>query len=139
MAYWRLYYHIVFATKNRLPLMTPEIETQLHAYLAGKAAELGAIVHAVGGVADHAHMVASIPPKVAVATFVGRIKGASAHYLNHLPGREDTVFEWQRGYGVLSLGRKNLPGVVEYVRGQHEHHERGTVLHEIELVEGDEV
>ncbi|MEH2399731.1 transposase [Nostoc sp.] len=50
MALWRLYYHLIWATKERSPLITFERETQLYSYIIGKANTLGSIIHAVGGI-----------------------------------------------------------------------------------------
>ncbi|GAX43533.1 transposase IS200-like protein [Tolypothrix sp. NIES-4075] len=102
MALWRLYYHLIWATKERQPLITCDRETQLYSYIIGKADELGSIIHAIGGVENHIHLVASIPPKLSISDFVQNIKGSSAHYLNHLSSEQD-AFGWQRGYGVFSL------------------------------------
>jgi len=135
MPYWRLFYHIVFATKNREPLITPDIEEELHGYLVGKATGLGAIVCAVNGTEDHVHVVASVPPKIALSNFIGQIKGATSHHINHLPGRDGPLFDWQRGYGVLSFGQRQLDWVADYVRHQKKHHHERTVLAALERVE----
>ena len=49
MPYWRLFYHIVGATKNREPLIALEWETSLHHVIAAKGTALGAFVHQVNG------------------------------------------------------------------------------------------
>ncbi|HSN75172.1 MAG TPA: IS200/IS605 family transposase, partial [Anaerolineae bacterium] len=77
MPYYELYYHLVWATKDREPLIVPDLEADLHQYLRGKAISLGVIVHAVGGIEEHVHIAASIPPRLAVATVIGQLKGAS--------------------------------------------------------------
>lgn len=128
MAFWRLFYHITFATKERAPFITAAIESELHGYLVGKAQALGAMVYAVGGIEEHAHIVASVPPKISLADFVGQIKGAASYHINHLPNRPDFLFDWQRGYGVVSFGQKDLARVVNYVRNQKEHHQRGDLI-----------
>ena len=125
MAFWRLCYHIVWATKNREPFIQPEIEVRLYGYLVSKAAELDVYVHAINGWYDHVHLIVSIPPQRAVATVVKRLKGASAHYLNH-DVRLDCHFAWQRGYGALSLGERQRPIAEAYVARQKEHHEGQT-------------
>ncbi|NUQ38089.1 MAG: IS200/IS605 family transposase [Caldilineales bacterium] len=104
MPFWRNYYHIVWATKNREPFITPTIEPRLFAYIVRKSAELGAYVYAIDGWTEHTHAVAAIPPHVAVSHWVKTIKGASSHDLNQqgLPSH----FAWQRGYGVLTLGQR---------------------------------
>ena len=67
MSFWRTYYHLVWSTKNWEPLINEEVEAVLFSYLESKAAELGVHVHAINGWTDHVHMVASIPPKLALA------------------------------------------------------------------------
>jgi REP element-mobilizing transposase RayT len=83
MPYWRLFYHFVWGTKNGEPLIEPKWESPLHNVIAAKAADLGALVHAVGGIETHVHLVASVPPKIALSKFVGQVKGNSSHFVNH--------------------------------------------------------
>ncbi len=126
MSFWRNYYHIIWATKNREPFITPEIEQRLFAYIVRKSAELGAYVYAIDGWTEHTHVVAAIPPHVAVSHWVKTVKGASSHDLNQqgLPFH----FAWQRGYGVLTLGQRQLADAIAYVHGQKQHHAQGTAL-----------
>ena len=125
MPFWRLYFHLVWATKNRQDLIIPEIEGRLYAYIVKKAAELGVYVYAINGWYDHAHLVVAIPPKHAVANIVKRLKGASSHYLNH-HCELDYQFAWQRGYGALTVGELQRPKAEAYVQDQKQHHERQT-------------
>jgi putative transposase len=131
MALWRLYYHLVWATKERQPLITSEREAKLYGYIISKANELGTIIHAINGIENHIHVIASIPPKISISDFVQKIKGSSTHYINHLSPGED-MFGWQRGYGVFSLGRKQLEQAVIYVKNQKEHHLNGTTIASLE-------
>jgi len=132
MALWRLYYHIVWATKDRRDLITPAMEEDLYGYLIGKGMALGAIMHAVGGTTNHVHVVSSIPPTRSIAEFVKGIKGSSAHHINHGLIRYPLTFGWQGGYGVFSLGRKQLDDAVSYVLRQKEHHAKGTLIAALE-------
>ena len=125
MSFWRLYYHLVWARRDREPLIQPETEERLYAYLVRKAAESGVYVYAVNGWYDHIHLLAAIPPRHAVADVVKRLKGSSSHFLNHEGGLA-YEFAWQRGYGVLTLGEGQRPKAEVYVRDQKAHHERQT-------------
>jgi putative transposase len=89
MPLWRLYYHLIWATKERQPLITPERETQLYGYIIHKANALGSIIHAVGGIENHIHLVASIAPKISISDFVQNIKGSSTYHLNHVLPSQD--------------------------------------------------
>jgi len=46
--------------------------------MRSKAIGLGGTVYVIGGVEDHVHVVASVPPTVALSTFVGQVKGVSS-------------------------------------------------------------
>ncbi len=127
MALWRLYYHVVWATKGRLPLITPEMEPDLYRYIGHKGVEMDCLIHAVGGIENHLHVAASIPPTLSVADIVGQLKGGSAHLMNHAFERPET-FAWQEGYGVFSFGQRQLRTVVGYVLNQKTHHAAGTII-----------
>lgn len=127
MAYWRLHYHLVWTCYEREPLIDAPREHVMRRTVYGKAKELGFIVHAIGGTADHLHVVASIPPKLSVAECVGQLKGGSAHAVN-LEGPDGNSFRWQAGYGALSVGSQSLAVVVAYVLKQAEHHRAGSTI-----------
>ena len=133
MPYWRLFYHFVWGTKNRKPLIAPEWEDSLHNVIAAKATELGAFVHAVDGIEDHAHLVVSVPPKIALSTFIGQVKGNSSHFVNH-ELNVDVHFAWQAEYGVVSFGGKMLDMVAGYAKNQRKHHTEGTTIAMLEQV-----
>jgi putative transposase len=126
MAFWRLHYHLVWATHQRLPLITEPIERQIYGVILNKAKEMEIIVHVIGNMEDHIHVVVSIPPKVAVADCLKHFKGASSYYVNHQPGAAGD-FGWQDGYGALTFGDRSLSDVSAYVRGQKEHHRQQAV------------
>jgi REP element-mobilizing transposase RayT len=134
MSHWKLYYHFVWSTKNRLAVIDPVFESDLYRVIAAKAQEMEAFVHAIGGTEDHAHLVVSIPPKVAPAKFIGEVKGNSSHYVNHII-KPDFEFYWQDEYGVLSFGEKNMPSIVRYIQNQKKHHAEGNLIAAMERME----
>lgn len=133
MPYWKLYYHFIWGTKNRLPLIEPSIEPVLYRAIAAKIKEMDGFVHAIGGTIEHVHVAVSIPPKLALSKFIGDVKGNSSHFINHVvkPGFE---FYWQDEYGVLSFGEKNLPAIVRYIHNQKQHHAEGKLIDLMERV-----
>ncbi len=133
MSYYRLFYHFIWTTKNRERIILPEFEAELYSLIAAKAIELGGIVHAVGGVDDHVHLAATVPPKIAVARFIGEVKGNSSHAINHVV-KPHYNFYWQNEYGVLSFAEKNLAGIVQYIHNQKQHHAKGTINMAMETV-----
>lgn len=136
MPYYELYYHLVWATKNREPLLTAEVEPVIYQYIRYKAYDLEAIIYAMNGTEDHTHVVATIPPKLAVAKFVGQVKGvASTKYNQRFPDKP--AFFWQAEYAAFSFDKKRLPYVVAYVERQKEHHAARTLIPILERTEGE--
>jgi putative transposase len=131
MPYSKLYYHFIWGTKNRFPFIDSILEPDLYRAIVAKAQSMGGFVHALGGIEDHLHLGVSIPPKIALAKFIGDVKGNSSHYVNHVI-KPDFEFHWQDEYGVLSFGEKNLPAVVRYIHNQKQHHANGTLIPEME-------
>jgi putative transposase len=127
MPFYQLFYHLVWSTKNRQPLLTGEVEPVIHNFLRTKAIGLGATVFALNGVKDHVHVVVSIPPKIAVARFVGQIKAVASTKFNKSQTSQPPFF-WQEEYGVFSFDAKRLPNYIAYVDRQKEHHSQGTII-----------
>ncbi|XHX75797.1 MAG: IS200/IS605 family transposase [Stenomitos frigidus ULC029] len=132
MPLWKLYYHLVWSTYDRQPLLTPPREAQLYRYIARKVDSLGCILHAIGGIDEHVHLVVSIPPKLAIADFVKHIKGGSSHDLNHSNPEAKPKFGWQNEYGVFSLGCKQLDRAIAYVQNPKDYHKNGTIIASLE-------
>ncbi len=115
---FRLPVHLVFGTKNRLPLILPEIEARLHRRIAGIAKNECAELLEIGGIADHLHLLLDIRPRHSVAGLVKAIKGATSRWLNS----RFPPFAWQRGYGGFSVSQSHVPVLQRYIQRQPEHH-----------------
>ena len=135
MPFWRSYYHLVWATAERLPLLRPAAFGVVERSIRETARDQQVLIHAIGGVSDHVHVVASIPPRHAVSFVVGRMKGASARAVNvsaALP--EGSKFAWQGEFGVMTFGEKALIDVCRYVNDQERRHVAGPVISELEQI-----
>ena len=123
-AFHQLYFHFVWATKNRLSVITPAVEARLFPYIGAKCKECGYRLYAVNGTADHLHVLVELTPAILIAEVARNLKGASSHYINKESGLNDTLY-WQDGYGVVSLRKAEVPKVVDYIQRQKEHHAAG--------------
>jgi REP element-mobilizing transposase RayT len=135
MPYWKLYYHFIWGTKNRLPLIDSAFEADLYKVITAKVKDMDGFVHAIGGTEEHVHLAVSVPPKIAPAKFIGDVKGNSSHYVNHII-KPDFEFYWQDEYGVLSFGERNLSAIVKYIHNQKQHHSDGTLIPAMERMDG---
>ena len=119
--YTSLNYHIVFSTKDREPWLSEPIRERLWPYLGGIARENAMKALEIGGVADHVHILLSIPANLAVSKAVQLIKGGSSHWLKEaFPNMGQ--FGWQDGYAAFTVSQSQLESVGDYVRRQVEHH-----------------
>ena len=121
--------HIIFSTKDREPWLGSDVGPRMHAYLATVCRDLGADLVRVGGVADHVHIVTTLPRTVSQAQLIEEIKKASSKWIKTLDARYRGFF-WQRGYGAFSVTPSQLDTVVQYVEAQQEHHRTRTFQEE---------
>ena len=129
--YTQLYLHLVWATWDRLPLITETIKPRLYAAIAAKCRALKCVPLDIGGIADHVHLLVRLHTTVTVATLVKEIKGSSSHLVTHeiTPGE---FFKWQGAYGAFTLRKEDVPVVQAYIENQKQHHAVGSVWEEWE-------
>lgn len=125
--------HITWHTKESSPLLVPKIETIVHHYLRGRCINTpGVYIYEIGGIETHVHLCLSIAPTILISDFIGQLKGASSHEVNHKLSHK--ALEWQAGYGVVSFGTRDLEWVKKYVRNQREHHAQGKIHDRLERI-----
>ena len=122
----RLYVHLVWATWDRSPLITPEIRPRIYRCMGGEAPRLGCRVGAIGGIEDHVHVLVRTPATIAPAVLAKQLKGVSSHLMNHAI-ENPMGFRWQGSYGVFSVSKRFVPHVRDYLLRQEEHHRLGTI------------
>ena len=121
-----IYLHLVWGTKHRQPWITPELERAVYRCIEKEVLRLKCQLLAIGGIADHVHLLVKTPTTLAVAKLANQVKGISSHMVHdQFPGNE--AFDWQDGYGVFSVGVNQVPPVRDYVLNQKEHHANGPI------------
>jgi REP element-mobilizing transposase RayT len=119
-----LHYRVIFASKDRNPLISPQWRDRLHAYLGGVLREMDAIPQAVGGVADHVHLLIGLRATHCLSDVVRDIKRASSEWIHKTIG--DRTFPWQEGYGAFTVSASMREDVWAYIERQEEHHRTRT-------------
>jgi REP element-mobilizing transposase RayT len=120
-------YHIVFSTKGRANLIPADQRDSLWRYIGGIARTNRMKAIAVGGTANHAHVLLDVPPTISIAKAVQLIKGGSSKWMHEETGR---AFQWQEGYGAFSVSVSHQPATIAYINSQEKHHARRTFEHE---------
>ena len=111
---------IIFSTKDREAWLDRDVRPRVHAYVATVCRDLNAEALRVGGVADHLHVVTTLPRTVSQAAIVETLKKTSSKWIKGLDSKY-RQFYWQRGYGAFSVSQVSLR-VLQYVGRQEEHH-----------------
>ena len=125
--------HSVWTTKNHAPLLDSNLRGRLWPYLAGIARANKMKALAVGGVADHVHILISLPSTLCVAEAIRRLKGNSSKWI-HETFPSQTGFGWQDGYGAFSIGVSGIEATKRYICNQVEHHRKRTFLEEFQAM-----
>ncbi len=127
--------HCTFSTKNRHPFIDSDLESRLWPYLGGIARENRIRALAIGGTADHVHVLLSLPGMTSFAKAVQLMKGGSSKWINDALQRQ-RKFAWQEGYGAFSVSASQVPKIIAYIKNQKEHHRKKSFQEEfLELLE----
>jgi putative transposase len=133
MSYIASYFHCIFATKERRPLITPPLQERLYPYIGGIARENELKLLEIGGVADHIHLLLSLPATISISKALQLVKGGSSKWI-HDTFPEHRLFAWQEKYGAFTVSVSQLENVVEYIRNQEEHHRKRTFEEEFKAL-----
>jgi REP element-mobilizing transposase RayT len=127
--YTQLDFHVVFSTKDRQRVLTQERREDLYRYIWGIHRNLDCKLHRIGGVEDHVHILASLPTTLSVADYVKEVKTGATKWVKH-----ENLFSqftgWQDGFGAFTVSREHRDHVIEYIKGQPEHHRTVSFLDE---------
>jgi REP element-mobilizing transposase RayT len=128
--YTSICYHIVFSTKARQPTLKADRRTDLFRYIWGILKNRESHSYRINGAEDHVHILTSLHPTVSLADLVKEVKAASTNWI-----KEEKVFpmfsHWQEGYAAFTHSKREIDGLIEYIKGQEEHHRRTTFAEEL--------
>ena len=77
-----LHHHLIFATKNRAPLITEDIQPRLFDYIGGILRAQGFALGAAGGMPDHVHLLVSLDKQVSIAQTMRIVKANSSRWVH---------------------------------------------------------
>jgi len=126
----QIYYHIVFSTKNREPVLKAQMREEMFKYIRGIIKKKDCHLYRINGVEDHLHILTSLHPAIPLVDFVKDIKLASSHWI-----KEKRVFpnfsHWQDGYSAFTHSEAEKHRILGYIKAQVEHHKRVTFQEEL--------
>jgi putative transposase len=134
--YTQITYHLIFATKDRGPALTPEKRDDLFRYIWGIIKNKNCHLYRINGVEDHVHILTNLHPSVNLADLMREVKVSSSKWI-----KENDVFPaftfWQDGYAAFTHSREDRPRLIEYIKEQQEHHAKHSFLEELKVLLGE--
>jgi putative transposase len=113
-------YHVVWTTKYRRKVLTPEIDMRLKDIIQGVAVELQSDIIELEVMPDHVHLLCEVDPQFGIHRFVKRVKGRSSRLLRQefkvLASRLPTL--WTNSYFVATVGGAPLEIIKQYIENQ---------------------
>ncbi|MDR2408917.1 MAG: IS200/IS605 family transposase [Bacteroidales bacterium] len=126
----KVYVHITFSTKNRLPVIDDSIKTSLWEYIGGICKRLECNPIRIGGHNDHVHICCLLSKKISIMNLLEEIKKQSSKWIK-TKSHQYSQFYWQDGYSIFSINPVELDIVVRYIDTQEEHHKKRTFKEEL--------
>jgi len=115
----RLFYHLVWTTRDREPVIDDAAARFLERYLRGVARQEHARILALGTVRTHVHVLFEAGTTTSLPRLVQRFKGGSSALINrekHTRGPQP--IRWAKGYAIHTVGARGLPAATSYVGSQ---------------------
>jgi len=89
-----LHVHLIFSTKERVPLISKEWRNRLHSYMGGVVKGLDGVPVAVGGIDDHVHLLVGLKSSHRLDYFLRDLKVDSSEWVHREIGKR--IFSWQK-------------------------------------------
>jgi putative transposase len=126
----QIFYHIVFSTANREPVIRCEARDNLYKYIWGILENNKCHPYQIGGYADHLHILTHLHPTIALASLIKDIKVASSGFIKGQ--RIMPLFRnWQTGYAAFTFSNSDKDRLIQYVINQEEHHRKKSFREEL--------
>ena len=128
--YTQIYYHLVFSTRDRQPVLRTDFKEDLLRYIWGIVKNRNCYLHRINSVPDHLHMLIDLHPTVDLASLVRDMKTSTTLWIRQklqiarFPG-------WQDGYGAFTKSHQERDMIIEYIKNQEEHHKRVSFVDEL--------
>ena len=137
--YTQIHIHVVFAVRNKDALITSDWRDRLYNYMVAIINDQGHKTLAIGGTANHVHILFGFRPTQSLSSLMLRLKRETSEWINK-ERLTKCRFQWQVGYGAFSYSKSHLPQVIRYIHNQEKHHEKKSFREEyLDILKKNEV
>ena len=125
MSRLELYFHLVWATQHRQPLLTVPKEEAVFRCIIKLMEPMPYAILALNGMPDHVHLLIQTGSQVDVSALMKKLKAVSSTMVNDMTDHVER-FRWQEGYYAATITPSHMPRVRAYILNQKQHHSDGT-------------
>ncbi len=125
----QIHIQMVFAVQNRESMILDSWRERLYEYMIAIIQNKNHKVLAIGGTADHVHILIGMRPSQSISDMMKDVKGCSSKWINE-NRLANGWFSWQEGYGAFSYSKEDVPNVIQYINSQAEHHKCQNMVEE---------
>lgn len=125
-SYSKILVHAVWSTNNRTPYLVKTVRHRLYDQMNRVISDCRGVLHEIGGVEDHVHLLIEMPKDKALSDLIQTVKASATHWLKSHSGNQFRDFEWQTGFGGFTVSLSRMESVKHYIQNQEEHHREGT-------------
>lgn len=130
MSFIKIYVHIVFSTRNRIPFLnTSELRIKTWKHIKENAFEKEIYLDMVNGYTDHCHCLISLGSNQNIEKIVQLLKGESSYWINKNQLTKEK-FAWQDEYFAVSVSESMVESVRNYIKNQEIHHKKKSFTEE---------
>ncbi|GAA5020336.1 IS605 family transposase [Marivirga lumbricoides] len=116
----KIWIHAIWATKERIPFISPSIEQKVYHFISTQLREPGSPVRIINGMPDHVHALFLLSPQKSIAETIKQVKGSSSHFIN----QSNLTADKFAGYAAYSVSESVVERVFQYIRNQKAHHQK---------------
>ena len=131
MSFVKIWVHLVFATKNRQPLLPKEIRSDVHNHIIENCKEKEIFLQAINGYTEHIHCLISLGKDQTIAKVAQLIKGESSFWINKTNLTREK-FIWQDDYFAVSVSESKVKTIINYIKNQEAHHSKKSFNEEVD-------
>jgi putative transposase len=123
MSFVKIWVHLVFATKNREPLLNKELRQNLIGHVIENCKEKDIYLQAINDYTEHIHCLISLGKDQNISKISQLIKGESSFWMNQNNLTSDK-FMWQDDYFAVSVSESQVEVIINYIKNQEVHHSK---------------
>ena len=118
--YSSLFFHVVWSTKDRMPIIKPLFRKRLFDYMGAIIKNDKGFLISIGGMPDHVHLLIKVSTQCSISDLIRKVKANSSKFINQI--YPEVKFGWQSGYGAFSVSSSRINMVQNYILNQEDHH-----------------